>query len=189
MTRHSSACALTVGIAAVLAACSTIQTVHDSDPSADFTRYRTWDWISDENLIGPKAGEVPVSYVSPLDEQRIRRAVEADLAAKGYRKVGRAEADLIVSFTVGTEEKTRVYSTPTVGGYYDDFGYGGWYGGSEVRTQQYTEGTLSVQFFERESKNAVWVGWASKRVSRSDDSDEVIREAITRILEEFPARS
>lgn len=189
MSGHSPSRVLVVGIAALLAACSTIKTVHDSDPSADFTRYRTWAWISDENLIAPKAGEAPVSYVSPLDEQRIRRAVEADLAAKGYRKADRAEADLIVSFTVGTEEKTRVYSTPTAGGYYDDYGYGGWYGGSEVRTQQYTEGTLSVQFYERQSKNAVWVGWGSKRVSRSDDSEKVINEAVTRILEEFPARS
>jgi hypothetical protein len=188
MSRIAIAPALAVALAALLAACSTIKTVHDSDPSADFTRYRTWAWISDENLIAPKAGEAPVSYVSPLDEQRIRRAVEADLSAKGYRKAERAEADLIVSFTIGTEEKTRVYSTPT-GGYYDDYGYGGWYGGSEVRTQQYTEGTLSVQFFERETKKAVWVGGGSKRVSRSDDSEKVINEAATKILQKFPASS
>ena len=189
MSVQSATHTLAIGIASLLAACSTIKTVHDSDPSADFTRYRTWAWISDENLIGPKAGEVQVSYVSPIDEQRIRRAVEAEMSAKGYRKADQAEADLIVSFTVGSEEKTRVYSTPTGGGYYDDFGYGGWYGGSQVRTVQYTEGTLSVQFYERESKNAVWVGWASKRVSKSDDSEKVINEAVEKILEKFPARS
>ena len=36
---------------------------------------------------------------------------------------------------------------------------------------------------------AVWVGWASKRLSRSDDSKETIGEAVTLTLEPFPPRA
>jgi hypothetical protein len=86
-----------------------------------FSRYRTWAWISEGNLIQPRVGETQVSRVSPIDEGRIRRAVERELAAKGYRKVAGAEADLIVSFSIGEEEKTKITSTPSAGaGYYDD---------------------------------------------------------------------
>jgi hypothetical protein len=98
-----------------------------------FSRYRTWAWISEGNLIQPRVGETQVSRVSPIDEGRIRRAVERELAAKGYRKVAGAEADLIVSFSIGEEEKTKITSTPSAGAGYDDYGYGDRYGGSTVR--------------------------------------------------------
>jgi len=177
--------ALLVPLAA-LAACSTIKTAHDFDPDADFSRYRTWAWISEESLILPRAGETHVSYVSPIDEGRIRRAVEQELAAKGYRKVAAAEADLIVSFSIGTQEKTEIRSTPSGGAGYYDYGYGGWYGGSTVRSYQYTEGTLALEFFDREARRAVWVGWGSKRLSKREDSEKVIGEAVKKILEPFP---
>jgi hypothetical protein len=57
-----------------------------------------------------------------------------------------------------------------------------------VRTRTYTEGTLSLEFFERSSHEAVWVGWASKRITGSDEPEPLIREAVARILESFPAR-
>ena len=145
--------------------------------------------VADESLIGPAVGQVPAAYISPIDEQRIRGAVESELASKGYGKVSQSSADLIVSFAVGTEEKTRIYSSPGHGGYYDGYGYGGWYGGSQVRSYQYMEGTLTLQFFDRASKQAVWVGWGSKRLSGSDDGDKVIKDAVKKMLEEFPPRS
>jgi hypothetical protein len=178
-----------LALAALLAACSTIRTVHDVAPDADFARYKSWTWITEESLIGPAAGQVPANYISPIDEQRIRRAVERELGAKGYRRTQGEAADLVVSFAVGSEEKTRVYSTPSGGGFYDGYGYGGWYGGSQVRTYQYTEGTLTLQFFDGRSKQAVWVGWASKQLSRSEDPEKVVNEAVQKMLQEFPNRS
>jgi hypothetical protein len=173
---------------AALAACSTpIKTAHDSDPEADFSRYHSWAWISEESLIGARPGQIQATYVSPIDERRIRSAVERELAAKGYRKVAPAEADLIVSFSIGTQEKTKIYSTPNAGAGYYGYGYGGWYGGSTVRSYQYTEGTLAIEIFDREARRAVWVGWGSKRLSNNDDSEKVIDEAVKKILEPLPA--
>ena len=65
----------------------------------------------------------------------------------------------------------------------------GWYGGSSVRVSTYTEGTLALEFYDRETRHAVWVGWASKRLSKSDDSEKIIGKAVAAILEEFPAAS
>ena len=53
--------------------------------------------------------------------------------------------------------------------------------------QQYTEGTLTLEFYDRASEQAVWVGWASKRLSRVDDSQALISEAVAGILAHFPA--
>ncbi len=173
----------------VLAACaSPIRTSHDSDPEADFASYGTWAWISEKPLIGPTAG-VGSAYVSPLDDKRIRRAVESQLAGKGYRSTRLEEADLVVSFTIGREQKVRVDETPGMSTVYTrGYGYGSWYGSSPVTVRTYTEGTLALQFFERESQEAVWVGWASKRLSHQDESEEVLNRAVALILEPFPSR-
>lgn len=172
------------------AACaSPIKTAHDSDPEADFSRYESYAWIQDGPLIGPGTGRGGLAYISPIDDQRIRAAVEGELAARGYSKVASLEqADLGVSYAVGTEEKTSIREQPGSRVYYGGYGYGGWYWGSEVRVQQYTEGTLRIEFWDRRSKQAVWVGWASKRLSRSDDSKETIGEAVSLTLEPLPAR-
>ena len=56
--------------------------------------------------------------------------------------------------------------------------------------KQYTEGTLTLEFFVRSTKQAAWVGWASKRLSKSSGNrQEVIEKAVTRILTDFPSAS
>jgi len=195
MSRVQPRCSLVciAGVALVLgSACtSPIKTAHDADPEADFTRYESYAWIQEGPLIGPGTGEARSIYISPIDDQRVRAAVEGELAAKGYRKAASLEqADLVVSYAVAREEKTRIREDPGRSSvYYPGYGYGGWYGGSTVSVQQYTEGTLAIEFWDRRTKQAVWVGWASKRLSRSDDSNETLRQAVTLTLEPFPPRA
>jgi hypothetical protein len=172
-----------------VACTSPIKTVHDSDPEADFSRYKSYAWIKDGPLIGPTTGQAsPSSYVSPIDDQRLRAAIDGELAAKGYSKAASIEeADLVVSYAGGKEEKTRIREQPGRSSvYYPGYGYGGWYGGSAVSVQQYTEGSLAIEFWDRRSKQAVWVGGASKRLSKSDEPKETLREAVAMILEPFP---
>ena len=65
--------------------------------------------------------------------------------------------------------------------------YGAWGASSSLHAYSYTEGTLRIEFFDRATKQAVWVGWASKRLSESEDRQAVVREAVTAILEPLPA--
>jgi hypothetical protein len=172
----------------LLACAGPIKTSHDFDSEVDFTRFRTFAWISSDSIIGPSAG-TSVRYVSPIDEQRIRRAVDSEMAKKGYRQVELAASDLVVSFAIGSEEKVRVQETPGRGTVYTrPYGYGSLYRGSTVRVTTYTGGTLGLEFFDRVSKQAVWVGWGSKRLSERDDSGEVISEAVAKILLPFPSQ-
>ena len=98
-------------------------------------------------------------------------------------------ADLLVGFEVGSQKKVVQEQVPgrtTV--YSGSYGYGDWYRSAPVRTRTWTEGTLSLEFFERGSKQAVWVGWASKRLTSADDPEALIQEAVAQILKPFPAR-
>ena len=176
-----------------LACANPIRTSFDLDPTADFSQFRTFAWVGPAPLARAKQGTGAQSFVSALDDQRLRRAVDRDLQAKGYTLIQNAdEADLAVAYSVGSEEKVRVHQTPTsitTHPFPRRYRYGGWYTGSSVSVQQYTQGTLSIEVYDQKTEQAVWVGWASKRLSRSDDSQRLINEAVSKILVKFPRAS
>lgn len=190
--RVSSSLVLALGGALLALACaSPIKTAFDVDPKADLAAYKSYAWISEDSLIEPQHGVESGPYISPLDDTRIRREVDGQLQAKGYVRAKIASADLIVTYGVRSQEKVRVTETAGRGTtYYGGGGYryGGWYGGSSVNVQQYTEGTLTIELFDRKTKDAVWVGWGSKRLSKSDERDEVISEAVQKILAPLAGR-
>ena len=163
----------------------------DVDPNANLVAFESYAWISSEPLIRQVDGVTEGPRISPIDDQRIRTAVDGRLAAKGWKRLETPdEADLVVSYGLGAQEKTDIYQTPTSGFAYGRYGYayGGWYGSSIVHTKQYTEGTLTIEFFARRTKQAAWVGWASKRLSKwGSNRQEVIDKAVAKILTDFPA--
>lgn len=178
-----------VATSLALACASPIKTAFDSDPNIDISAYETYAWIGSEASLAA-AGAHQGPYVSPLDDKRIRREVDGQLQAKGYVPSDMSRANLIVHYGVRSEEKLRVTETAGRSTYYSGgYRHGTWHTGSSVNVQQYTEGTMTIEFFDRKTKDALWVGWGSKRLSKSgDDRDEVIKEAVQKILEPLPAR-
>ena len=180
------------GCLVLMACASSMRTHFDRDSSANFAAYHSFAWIGPAPLARAKQGSGQTSFVSALDDQRIRKAVDSTLEARGYRLAASvAEADLVVAYSVGSEEKVRVYNSPmnsTIHPYPTRYRYGSWYGGTGVSVQQYTEGTLTLEFFDRQTEQAVWVGWASQRFTRRDDTQALVSEAIAKILADFPAR-
>ncbi len=167
---------------------------------AEFGELKTYAWITEQPLFTSNA--VSPEVVNPLSEQRIRTAVEEQLQHKGYRKVSIDQADFVVAFTLGTRERVRVQQ------YYNDFGYN-YYGyhhgfsrfgrfgrfgrgyngfGPSVSVRTFTEGTLVVDIFENAEKEAIWHGSATKRLSRDNGTRQLIDEAVTTLLAEFPDR-
>jgi hypothetical protein len=181
-----------VCLSLALAGCeSPIRVATDFDPEIDFSEFETYAWISAEPLIPQISGVTNRPPISPIDDRRIRAAVATQLGEKGWREIqDPEEADLIVSYGIGAKEHTEVYETPNVGGYYGrGYRYGGWYAGSTVRTKQVTEGTLTLEFFDRRTGQAAWVGWASKRLSGyGQDRSKTVDTAIQKILNDFPSR-
>jgi hypothetical protein len=171
-----------------LACASPIKTEFDTNPDANMAAYKSYAWSSDGS-IRPAGGVQHGVYVSPLDDQRIRREVDGRLQAKGYVPQDISRADLIVSYGVRSEEKVSVRQDPGRSTYYTaGYGRGSWYASSAVSVHQYTEGTMTIEFFDRETHDALWVGWGSKRLSKSNDRDELIKEVVQKILAPFPGR-
>lgn len=176
-----AACAL-----AVLAGCVTGPRVRtDYDPSADFSRFRTW------NFYDPIAME-EAGYTTWISD-RIKDDIRREMSARGYRYQEK-DADLRVNFQGIVQEKTDVYSTPRLD-YQYFYGYRSrryfavpvWY--DQTQVNQYREGTLTVDLVDGPRNRMVWTGAAIGRVvSRRTPQERLaeVDQAITSVFAEFP---
>jgi hypothetical protein len=168
--------------AALLAGCaSTPDVAVDHDPTADFSRYRTYYWAQEPNAS------------NPLANQRIVAGIDQRLQAKGMtRQEGSGDIALVAN--VATSQK-QTLDTFYTGGAYGGWGWGpGWgYGGvgsSTTRVNTYTVGTLVLDMFDTSTKKAVWRGTASGTVSDSPDKNvAAVNAGLDKMLAAFPPGS
>jgi len=168
-------------MALALSGCSGISTSTDYDPSVDFSKFSTYQWLDSE-------GE----SVDAITDSRITSALEAGLASKGLKQVA-SGADLTVGYQVTTAER-KSYNTVNTGwggGYY----WGGWgmgMGTSTTYENTWQEGSLIVGIFDAGSKNLVWTGTATTDLDQSRSPEErqsIITEAVQKLFKDFPPSS
>ncbi|HZN62170.1 MAG TPA: DUF4136 domain-containing protein [Planctomycetota bacterium] len=160
------------------AACAPISVSFDYDPQIDFSKYKTYAWYL------PPPG---TPGVDSLTQQRIRRAVDDGLQAKGFRMVEEASADFKVHAMASITERIRTQPVSMGVGYAWPHGYVGAMEGVEVTS--YEEGTLIVDVIAPATKNLMWRGTAKAAVERDrtpEQREARIREAIGKILQVFP---
>ena len=169
---------------ALLAACSGISVTRDWDPNVDFSQFRTFAVLQEQ--------EQPINQ---LTDRRIRGAIVADLASKGLRQVDTpAQADLAIGYLVTTDERTT-YMTVHSGWVDRGFGYshvrrGGRTAGTSRTTQHnYTVGTLVIAVFEMGNNDLVWEASGSRLLTQPtspEQSEQRINDVIQRIMQDFP---
>ena len=189
-----------VAVLGISACASTIKSNVNVADDAQFGELQTFAWLTEQPMFGTDL--TSPDHANPLHDRPIRASVERELQAKGYQKVGKDKADFVVAFTLGAQRVVQVRQ------HYNDYGYryygfypgfsrfgrlsrfsrfGPYYDASPVvRTS--TEGTLVVDIFENTSKQAIWHGSATKRLSGENATQDLISEAVTTLLAEFPDR-
>jgi len=201
MTRHPSRWLSTTAVviaSLILAACS-------STPKPDV------DYKSDYNFMGVKkiafykfsgdvTGDNPLQ-LSDFQKERIDEALKYALEIKGMQFVDDpSEADMLISWHLGTQDKTdvRTYQTPSYGGaYYGGYGRYNRYAGyncwncmptqTEVSVQNYTEGTFIVDMIDPKLRKSVWRSVTQSRLKGKHESDQgKYNEAAMVIMEGFP---
>lgn len=168
------------------AGCSSMQITSDHAPAVDFQSLSRYGWLPDPR---PKTGDPRLD--SSLLDQRVRRAVDAQLAARGYPEVSADEADFLVTYHAALESKLDVDTIYRTYGY--GYGWGRGYGPAEVDTvvRQYEQGTLLLDFVDPKTRKLIWRGSASAEItpdSTPEKRQERINEAVARMLERFPPR-
>ena len=92
-------------ILALAASCSSIQVSYDYDKSADFTKYKTYAYSEDALKLG----------VGDLDRDRLFKAIDAEMAARGISKSDNPDA--MIDLVLKAQKKVEATATNT-GGYY-----------------------------------------------------------------------
>ena len=168
--------------ALLLAACSSVHVTTDFDPGADFAALETWAWLARK---AQATGDPHMD--STLLHERIRGAVEAQLAERGYGKTASGRADFLVAYHTAVERKMDVDTV------YRGYGYGpsvyGWGPGHETVVYEYDQGTLLLDFLDPKTKRLLWRGSASAVVSESSTPEQRTRrinEAVSKLLDHFP---
>ena len=167
-----------VGAALLTAGCGyTIKTNSDFNPGVQFSNYHTF-YVMKGNSSG-----------NSLLDQRAADDVKGALIAKGWTEAPEGQASAAVVVHAATKTK-HTYQT-----FYDGWGGSwGWRRGwgrglnsSTTYVQDYKVGTIVVDIFDAQSKQAIWRGSASDALSGNPSTNaKTTEQAVTKMFNAFP---
>jgi hypothetical protein len=171
-------------VACAFAACSTVTVTTDYDHSAPFGKYKTY-------ALEPAAHD---QTLSPSSEAALRAALRTELATRGISETSAAKADLAVVRHVFLREKVSVQQYTDWGyGYHGGwpYGYGSygmWAGAPATYTDvnQYTEGTMILDFVDAHTKKLVFRGQGVAIVDGPESNAGKISDAVKKMVAAFP---
>jgi hypothetical protein len=150
----------------------------DYDHNADFTQYKSYSWEH-------------VQTKDPLLIDRIKSAVHAALAAKGWTQVDSGGEVSIIAIQTTQERQT-------LNTFYDGFG-GGWgwrrfggdgFGEATTTTDTYKVGTLVVDLYDTKTKQLLFRGTSSDTLSNnSNKNTENLDKGVEKMFKKFPPGS
>ena len=113
------------------------------------------------------------------------RAVEAELVAKGFSKS--ANPDILVSIFTKSREQVNVSDNNIGIGW--GWGYNPWfYGRTNININQHTEGTLFIDFIDKNTNELIWqgIGSGAMKMSNIEKKEERINEFVYKIISTYP---
>ena len=164
----------------VLYSCSSVRVATDYDTKVNFNQYKTFAFY--------KTG-IDKAKISDLDKKRILRAIESELSLLGLVKS--ENPDMLVSIFTKSREKVDVNQN-------NNFGYGfgwGWnpwmwngMNNNSMNISQYTEGTLFIDFIDKQKKELVWqgVGTGALKIQNLEKKEARVKEFVKEIVSKFP---
>jgi len=175
-------------LASVLSACSSgLQVRSDTDPSADFSQYQSYNFFDPMGIEG--------GYNSPVFGENFRAAISNEMRQKRYRKTD--SPDLLVNVTIRADDQVRMrsYTAPYMSGAYYSRPGGAHYGSSlglgvsvGQRATVTTEASVFIDLVDVEKRRVVWQG-----VAVIDVTDKVAKQlrnatftAVNSVFKQYP---
>ena len=150
----------------------------DFDHQANFSQYKTYSWQE-------------IKPANSLWDARIKSAVDAQLAAKGWTQV--ASGGDVAVVAIKTSQTQRSLQT-----FYDGFG-GGWgwrrfggggFGEATTTEQDYKEGTLVIDLYDAKTKQLIWRGSAEDMLSsKAEKNEKNLEKGVAKMFKKFPPDS
>ncbi len=164
----------------LLAACGYAQDAHyNYDRGTNFAGYKTYQWVD-------LSGRVP----DELIDRDIKRAVDEQLAQKGFTKVEK-DADIYVGYRalISVEKGVDLSGWGTRGG---PVGFGGFDNGTVTgQTSTIPVGTLIVDLYDGGQKRLIWRGDVNKTIDLKKDPDKNyknVQKAVAKLFKNYPPK-
>lgn len=163
----------TTACLALLGAIVCAQSVtYDFDRSANFTKFKTYAWVRGTDLS------------DQLNHQRIVRAVDAQLSARGFSQVeAAANPDVLVAYHASFDRNLEITAS----------GFGGYRlagpRSGTARVEEIVVGTLAIDMVDRQTRNIVWRGMATKELDAKaspEKKEKNINKAAEKIFKNYP---
>ena len=163
----------------LFSSCSAVKVAVDYDRKVDFKKYKTFAFY--------KTG-IDKAEISDLDKKRILRAIESELSLLGMVKS--ENPDMLVSIFTKSREKVNVNQNNNFG-YGFGWGWNPWMGNgmnNNVNISQYTEGTLFIDFIDKQKKELVWqgVGTGALKIQNLEKKEAKVKAFVKEIVSRFP---
>jgi hypothetical protein len=164
-----------------LAACTGIPVRTYINPNMSVSNCHNYAF-ADEHVANT---DQPSAFGNPLNADRLRVAIESNMAAKGIQKAAnRRSAECIVGYAIGTRQ---VFDD-----FYGDFGIGwGWGGGFGYDGPYVRDETrIAVDLFDAKTRVPIWHASVSQSVTdlSGPNAVEKINAATAAIFTKFPIR-
>ena len=163
---------------AMLGSCVSVRTMADYDKQANFSNYKTYAFY--------KPG-IDKAEISDLDKKRILRAIEAEMAAKGFTKS--ETPDVLVSIFTKERERVDVYNNNWGWGWYWN---PWWWGPNYNNVSTRTEGSLYIDLIDAHKKELVWQGKGTGNLNYAGNverKEQRIQEFVAEILKKYPPQA
>jgi hypothetical protein len=150
----------------------------DYDRNANFGQYKTYSWEQ-------------VKTKDALDVDRIKSAVSASLAAKGWTQVDAGgDVSIIAVEMTQTQQSLNTFYDGFGGGWgWRRFGGGG-FGEATTTTETYKVGTLVVDLFDAKTKQLLWRGSSSDTLSNNSNKNiKNLDKGVEKMFKQFPPGS
>ncbi|MBC8070781.1 MAG: DUF4136 domain-containing protein [Deltaproteobacteria bacterium] len=161
------------GLCVIMATGCATAVHHETTACSVLSTPHTFAWVTPDPVL-IQLGERHTGVRTDANERRIRAAVERELEDRGYTRTAHDEAELHVAFSVGTQRRYRL-----------EGGRDSWVASLSPGEKQ-TKGTLHIYLLEPDEGNEIWHGWTSQWLTKQDDPDAVIADAVSRITAELP---
>jgi hypothetical protein len=169
-----------------LAACTSLPVKTDSNPNMSVSNCHTYAFAQ-EHVAN---ADQPAAYGNPLNAERLRVAIESNLAAKGIQRADRATADCVVGYALGTRQVFNDYYGGLGVGFGGGFGRRGFWGGGWGWDAPYVndETRIAVDLFDAHSRTPIWHASVSQNVSdlTGPNAEAKISAGTAAIFAKFP---
>jgi Domain of unknown function (DUF4136) len=184
---------LLFGAALAVVGCTTpkINTRTQTDPAVNLAGYHTYNFVADP---GTNRG----GYSTPITGY-FKSAISRELNARGYKQV-EDNPELLINFNTNAREQVDIRSTPSMnyGMGYGYYGYRGGmyaagpiYGGTDVETVRYKQGTANIDVVDASKKQLVWEGIAEGKITDTmmKNPQATIDTVITDMFANYPVKA